>query len=74
MILHRHTGGLENTGFDFNAIVNLHRHTGGLEIDHVIAGDVHVLHRHTGGLEKPRSFAMLCSLFGYLVSIAKSAR
>ena len=50
-LIHRHTGGLENSDFDLFVNLNIHRHTGGLEKFTSKCRSVQRIHRHTGGLE-----------------------
>ena len=52
LIIHRHTGGLENAGDETPPASPIHRHTGGLEIIIFFSISIILIHRHTGGLEK----------------------
>ena len=51
-MIHRHTGGLENTRKQQIHIRSIHRHTGGLEKSQSAPQNRISIHRHTGGLEK----------------------
>ena len=51
-VIHRHTGGLENSLHIISVKVSIHRHTGGLENKFWTSNRGWVIHRHTGGLEK----------------------
>ena len=51
MLIHRHTGGLENDRLAIEFGNWIHRHTGGLESLVSVLKTLMEIHRHTGGLE-----------------------
>ena len=59
-MIHRHTGGLENSLYILSMTGDIHRHTGGLEIYSLPAYCFVKIHRHTGGLEKVVNVLLSC--------------
>ncbi|VVH55762.1 hypothetical protein BAZOLSSOX_542 [uncultured Gammaproteobacteria bacterium] len=55
MIIHHHTGGLENTHHNEKSELEIHHHTGGLEKQGVDRMWTRKIHHHTGGLEMIKS-------------------